>query len=220
MNIRKWIGLFIRTLILGGIISLVASFFVNSGEYINTLKEFDFLNLLGLIVWYIIYGFLFSVISQTGFFAYLFIHQFGLSLFRSFWPTVQILLVAFVLFDLVYFPYQGTNGEIKLYLFILMSAAILIYSLIIAKIKADQTHQRAFIPALFFMVVLTAIEWVPGLRTGEVDYALLMVITLLACNTYQLLKLHHLTKDDQSSKRETNHKSQRTKNLAKGHVKQ
>lgn len=220
MNIRKWLGLFIRTLILGGIISLVASFFVNSGEYINTLKEFDFLNLLGLIVWYIIYGFLFSVISQTGFFAYLFIHQFGLSLFRSFWPTVQILLVAFVLFDLVYFPYQGTNGEIKLYLFILMSAAILIYSLIIAKIKADQTHQRAFIPALFFMVVLTAIEWVPGLRTGEVDYALLMVITLLACNTYQLLKLHHLTKDDQSSKREINHKSQRTKNLAKGHVKQ
>lgn len=195
MNIRKWVGLFIRTLILGGIISLIVSFFVNSGEYINTLKPFDFINLIGLVVWYIIYGFLYSVISQTGFFAYMFINQFGLSLFRSFWPAVQLLLVAFVGFDLVYFPYHGTDGEISLYLLILMSAAILIYGLIVATIKAKQTHQRAFVPALFFMVVLTAIEWVPGLRTGEVDYALLMIITLLACNTYQLLKLHHLTRD-------------------------
>lgn len=193
MNIRKWLGLFIKTLILGGIVSLITSFFINSGEYLNSLKTTDFMNLTGLIIWYIIYGFLFSVISQTGFFAYMFINQFGLSLFRSFWPTVQLLLVGFVVFDLVYFPYQGTGGEIALYLLILMSLAILVYGLIVAKIKAKQTHQRAFIPALFFMVVLTAIEWVPGLRTGEVDYATLMIITLLACNTYQLLKLHHLT---------------------------
>lgn len=193
MNIRKWVGLFIRTLILGGVIGLIASFFINSGEYIDSIKAVDLMNLSGLIVWYIIYGFLFSVISQTGFFAYMFINQFGLALFRSFWPTVQLLLVGFVLFDLVYFPYQGTGGEISLYLFILMSLAILVYGIIVARIKANQTHQRAFVPALFFMVVLTSIEWVPGLRTGEVDYATLMIITLLACNTYQLLKLHHLT---------------------------
>lgn len=81
----------------------------------------------------------------------------------------------------------------SLYIFILMSLAILVYGLIIARIKAVQTHQRAFVPALFFMVVITAIEWVPGLRTGEVDFAAIMIITLLVCNTYQLLQLHKLT---------------------------
>ena len=57
-------------------------------------------------------GFTFSVISMTGYFAYLYIHRFGISLFRSFWPMIQILLIAFVLFDLVYFPYRGSDGEL------------------------------------------------------------------------------------------------------------
>src|SRR5699024_11666869 len=112
---------------------------------------------------------------------------------RSFWPTVQILLIVFALFDLVYFPYTATDGEFALYLLILMVVGILIYGLIISWIKAKETQQRAFVPALFLMVVMTAIEWIPGLRTGEVDYAALMIITLLACNTYQLLILHRLT---------------------------
>lgn len=193
MNIQKWIGLFIKTLILGGVVSLIVSFFIKSGEYTEFLKPFDFVNFSGVVIWYIIYGFLYSVISQTGFFAYLFVNQFGLSLFRSFWVPVQIVLIAFVLFDLVYFPYHGMNKEMSLYIFILMSLAILVYGLIIARIKAVQTHQRAFVPALFFMVVITAIEWVPGLRTGEVDFAAIMIITLLVCNTYQLLQLHKLT---------------------------
>lgn len=193
MNIRKWLGLFTKTLILGGIVCLVTSFIVSGGDYLDSIKAGEWLNLIGLVLWYTIYGFLFSVVSQTGFFAYMFINQFGLSLFRSFWPTTQLLIVAFVVFDLIYFPYIGTDGEIALYIFILISFAILIYSIIIAHIKAKQTHKRAFVPSLFFMVVLTAIEWVPGLRTGEVDHATLMIITLLACNTYQLLKLHHLT---------------------------
>lgn len=193
MNFRKWLGLFIKTLLLGGLVSLIVSFFTNSSEYGEFLKPFDFINVGGVVIWYIIYGFLYSVISQTGFFAYLFINQFGLSLFRSFWAPVQLVLVGFVVFDLVYFPYHGTNKEMPLYLFILTSAGILAYGLFIAWIKAKQTHQRAFVPALFFMVALSAIEWVPGLRTGEVDYAVIMIITLLACNTYQLLQLHHLT---------------------------
>ena len=198
MNSRKLVGLFLKTLLIGAIVSLVVSFIVNNAEYMEVLQPFDLFNLFGVVAWYVIYGLLFSVISQAGFFAYLFVNQFGLGLFRSFWPTVQLLLIAFAVFDLVYFPYKGTDGEIALYLLVLMAAAILAYGLIIARIKARETHQRAFVPALFFMIVITSIEWVPGLRTGEVDYALIMILSLLACNTYQLLILHRLSGNDTS----------------------
>lgn len=193
MNTRKLVGLFMKTLAIGAIVTIIVSLFVNKEAYIDNLKPFNWFGLFGLMLWYGVYGLLYSIISQAGFFAYLFINRFGLGLFRSFWPTTQVLLIAFVLFDLIYFPYKATDGSVALYWFILMSAALLIYGLIIAKIKADQTHKRAFIPTLFLMIVMTAIEWVPGLRTEGTDYAWLMIMALLACNTYQILILHKLT---------------------------
>ncbi|WP_188456411.1 KinB-signaling pathway activation protein [Virgibacillus oceani] len=196
MNSRKWVRLFLTTLAIGGAAGIITSFFVKTASYTKWLNPFDFMELLGLLIFFMGLGFVFSLVSQTGFFAYLFINQFGLGLFRTFWPTVQVLLIAFVAFDLVYFPYNAADGEGSLILYIVMAAAILIYGWIIAKIKASQTNQRAFIPALFLMVVMTAVEWVPGLRTSGTDYAWLMIVPLLACNTYQLLVLHRITKTD------------------------
>ncbi|WP_319418016.1 KinB-signaling pathway activation protein [Virgibacillus necropolis] len=180
-----------------GIAGLITSFFVKTASYTSVLNPIDSFELLGVVLFFLGLGFVFSLVSQTGFFAYLFINQFGLGLFRSFWPTVQMLLIAFVVFDLVYFPYNSTDSEGSLIAYILMAAAILVYGLVIAKIKAKQTNQRAFIPALFLMVVMTSVEWVPGLRTSGTDYAWLMIVPLLVCNTYQLLVLHRLTNPEQ-----------------------
>lgn len=196
MNTRKFVGMFMRTLLIGGVVTLITSFFVKFSEYKASFVAQDWLDLLGLIIFFIGLGLVFSVISQAGFFAYLFIHRFGLSLFRSFWPMVQLLLIGFVVFDLIYLPYKAAEGSIPLYLLILMSFGLLVYGIIIANIKAKQTHPRAFVPALFLMVVMTAIEWVPGLQASGTDYAWLMITSLLACNTYQLLILHHLTRTD------------------------
>lgn len=193
MNTRKLVRLFFTTLFLGGLVSLVTSFFLRYDLYLDNLKPFNFLGLIGLFYWYILYGFLYSIISQAGFFAFLFINRMGLSLFRSFWPMVQYALVAFVVFDLIYFPYQATKGDVALFWYILMSGAILAYGLFIANLKAKETNARAFAPALFLMVVMTTIEWVPGLQVEGTDYAWLMIFSLLACNTYQLLMLHRLT---------------------------
>jgi len=193
VNTRKLVRLFFTTLFLGGLVSLVTSFFLRYDLYLENLKPFNFLGLIGLFYWYTLYGFIYSIISQAGFFAFLFINRMGLSLFRSFWPKVQYALVAFVVFDLVYFPYQATKGDVALYWYILMSGAILVYGLFIANIKAKETNARAFAPALFLMVVMTTIEWVPSLRVEGTDYAWLMIFSLLACNTYQLLMLHRLT---------------------------
>lgn len=214
MNSRKLVGMFLKTLIIGGSVTLVTSFFVNFAEYRGAIESQDWLDLLGLIVFFIGLGLVFSVISQAGFFAYLFIHRFGLSLFRSFWSTVQLLLIAFVVFDLIYLPYRAVEGEIPLYLLILMSFGLLAYGLVIAQIKAKQTHPRAFVPTVFLMVVMTAIEWVPGLQASGTDYAWLMITSLLACNTYQILILHHLnrTDDNQASHAKNSNKQVRPSN--------
>lgn len=197
-----------RTLMIGGLVTLMTSFFVKFAEYKASLLAVDWLDLIGLLIFFFGLGLVFSVVSQAGFFAYLFIHRFGLSLFRSFWPMVQLLLVGFVVFDLIYLPYKAAEGSIPLYALILMSFGLLTYGIIIARIKAKQTHQRAFVPALFLMVVMTAIEWVPGLQASGTDYAWLMITSLLACNTYQLLILHHLTRpEDEQTKAKVEPKS-------------
>lgn len=200
MNTRKLVGLFFKTLFIGGIVAIVTSFFVKAEVYAENLSPFNWFGILGVILWYLLYGFLYSIISQAGFFAYLFINRFGLGIFRSFWPTVQILLIAFVVFDLIYFPYQATKGDVSIFWYVLMSGAILAFGLLIAKIKADQTNRRAFIPTLFLMVVMTTIEWVPGLRTEGTDVAWLMITSLLACNTYQILVLHKLQEPSPAKK--------------------
>ncbi|WP_077324001.1 KinB-signaling pathway activation protein [Virgibacillus siamensis] len=202
MNSRKWVGLFLKTLLIGAAAGLITSFFVKTESYAKILNPIDFMELSGLVIFFIGLGLVFSVISQTGFFAYLFINQFGLGLFRTFWPTVQVLLIAFVVFDLIYFPYNASDGDVSLFLYILMAAGILAYGWLIAKLKARATNQRAFIPALFLMVVITSVEWVPGLRTSGSDYAWLMIIPLLACNTYQLLVLHKITKSAEDAKKD------------------
>ncbi|HLS59858.1 MAG TPA: KinB-signaling pathway activation protein [Virgibacillus sp.] len=206
MNSRKVVELFFKTLLIGGVVGLVTSIFVKSSLYAGSFNPLDIKNLLVLIAWYFVYGLLYSVVSQAGFFSYLFINRFGLSIFRSFWPTVQLLVIAFVLFDLVYFPYQATKGDVSIIWYILMTAAILAVGIIVSTIKAKQTNRSAFVPALFLMVVMTAIEWVPGMRTEGTDYATIMIITLLACNAYQLLALTRLSKVDGKAKKnnETN----------------
>jgi KinB signaling pathway activation protein len=184
---------FFTTLIIGGVTGLITSFFVKAEAYRSNLNPFDFMELLGLVVFFLGIGFVFSMVSQTGFFAYLFVNRFGLSIFRSYWPTVQIVLVAFVVFDLIYFPYKATEGTVSLFWYIIMSFAILAYGWFISEVKAQETNRSAFAPALFLMVVMTTLEWVPGLQAKGTDYAWLMIIPLLACNTYQLLALHRLT---------------------------
>ena len=195
MNSRKVVNLFLKTLAIGGLVGLVVSFFVNvNGSYTENLDPFNFFGLIGVMLFFIGHGLLYSAVSQTGFFAYLYVHRLGLSIFRSFWPIVQIVLIAFVVFDLIYFPYKNSEGDVSILWFILAAAALVIYGWIIAKIKAKETKKHAFIPALFFMVAITVVEWVPALRIGLIgsDFSLIMIITLLACNTYQLLILHRL----------------------------
>ncbi|AEH46229.1 KinB-signaling pathway activation protein [Parageobacillus thermoglucosidasius] len=196
MNSRKWVRLFLTTLAIGGITTAVIGVILNWGEYEKLFLRMDVLEFAAVLMWHIGVGFIFSIISQMGFFAYLTIHRFGLGVFRSasLWNSVQIVLILFVLFDLVYFRYQvfAVKGE-SVVGYILIALFILLAGLVVAYVKSAQTNRGAFIPALFFMVVVTVIEWFPALRINDKDWLYLMLFPLLICNAYQLLILHKLT---------------------------
>ncbi|WLR54994.1 KinB-signaling pathway activation protein [Mesobacillus subterraneus] len=193
MTSRNWVHLFLTTLVVGAVTTAVVGFIVRWNEFQQLLSDFNILEFLSILVWLMGVGLIFSILSQMGFFAYLTVHRFGLGIFKSLWNAVQVLLIVFVLFDLVYLRYDvfAESGE-SIMSYIVLAAIVLVAGLTVAFMKVKQTNNEAFIPALFFMVVVTVIEWVPVLRVNEHSWLYLMLFPLLACNAYQLLVLHKL----------------------------
>jgi KinB signaling pathway activation protein len=201
---RNWVKLFLTTLMVGGLTTAIVGFVIRWREFLPYFTEFKIMNIISAIIWLIGMGFLFSVISQLGFFAYLTVHRFGLGIFKSvhLWNAVQVILIIFALFDLVYLRHETfANKGDSLISYMIPAAILLVFGLIIAWIKMKQTNREAFIPALFFMVVVTIIEWVPVLRVNEKNWLYLMVVALIACNAYQLLILHKLNQQSQEQRK-------------------
>jgi KinB signaling pathway activation protein len=198
---RYVVQLFMSTLLVGGLSTGVLGFIVRWDEFQPYFTDFDIPKILSTLFWLFGVGLIFSVVSQMGFFAYLTVHRFGLGIFKSakLWNAVQIVLIAFVLFDLVYFRYKAFEGGIVPYF--IDALILLIVALVVAYVKAKQTNKEAFIPALFFMIVVTVIEWVPVLTVNDDSWVYLMVFPLLICNAYQLLMLHKLLQKSQQEKK-------------------
>lgn len=217
---RIWVRLFMTTLLIGGITTAIVGFIINWNEYVHYFIDLKIINILSALFWFVLWGILYSVISQMGFFAYLTVHRFGLGIFKSvsLWNGVQAVLILFVLFDLVYLRYEtfAQSGE-SLLPYIGLAVILLIAGLIVAWYKSKQTNREAFIPALFFMIVVTVIEWFPVLRVNEQSWVYLMLFALLACNAYQILILHKLNMQSQQERQriEGNRKQNKKSNPQK-----
>ncbi|MCM3719792.1 KinB-signaling pathway activation protein [Fictibacillus phosphorivorans] len=197
MKIKSWLFLFITTLLIG-IVSAIAVGLILKFPENSTAFEL-LLYIFGLIG----FGSLFSVFSQMGFFAYLTVHRFGLGIFKShrLWNGVQLILIAVVLFDLFYLRYTSFYKEgDSITNYILIPLAILVYGLIIAYFKVKQTSNVAFIPTLFFITVVTILEWVPVLKENNSLSLWMGFVPLLLCNTYQILMLHRLLQKNNQKK--------------------
>jgi KinB signaling pathway activation protein len=206
---RNWVKLFLTTLAIGGLTTALVGFIVRWSEFQPYFTEFKITDILSTTIWLIVMGFLFSVVSQMGFFAYLTVHRFGLGIFKSawLWNGVQLILTVFVLIDFVYLRYVSfaKSGD-SILPYIGLAFFILIISLAVAFFKMKQTNKGAFIPALFFMIVATIVEWMPVLRVNERSWLFLMMSALLACNAYQLLILHKLNARSEAKNRPLSHK--------------
>jgi len=192
VNSRKVVYLFFTTLLIGSISGAIVGTIIDW----SVLIEDGFVNLLVGIIWLLGISAAFSLISQMGFFAYLTLHRFGLGLFKShqLWNKVQVVVIAFVYFDLIYFRYIAFAGENETILhYAVMPTLLLLYGIVIAYFKMKDTNQGAFIPALFFIFVVTTIEWVPALTVNDPKWLWIYLTPLLIANTWQLLILHRLT---------------------------
>lgn len=190
MNIKNWVKFYLHTLLIGGIVTNITGFIVQWDKYQPFFVSFDIAEIGMVALWLVGLGLIFATISQMGYFAYLTIHRFGLGFFRSLWNPVQVVLIAFVLFDFVYLRYNSFASENEsVWPYVLVALFLLLIGIVIGYLKANQSNKSTFIPAVFFIVCATIIEWFPVLRANDSDWLHLMLYPLLICNAYQLLIL-------------------------------
>ncbi|WP_347548062.1 KinB-signaling pathway activation protein [Pseudalkalibacillus hwajinpoensis] len=199
MKTRNLVYLFFSTLLIGSTAGMITGIILDWPQYWTDLKNGELVSFLIVMLWLLGVSSIFSLISQMGFFAYLTIHRFGLGIFKSarLWNIVQIILIAVALFDLVYFRYAvfAEAGE-SVVGYVLIAVFLLLVGLGAAYIKQKETNKQAFIPALFFIVVVTILEWIPGLQSNDPKWLWLIFIPLLVSNVWQLLTLHRLIGKD------------------------
>ncbi|MGG0644046.1 KinB-signaling pathway activation protein [Sporosarcina gallistercoris] len=221
MTIRNWMKFFIRALLLGGVITGLVGLIVRWDFFYSYLSTGEYFQFIGALLWMVFLGFTMSVIAQMGFFAYLSIHQFGVNLFRTLtlWNWVQLLLIVIVLFDLVFFRFRLTSEDTgRTVLYMVLLAILVGTAVVTAWYKAQWTKKHILISALFFMIVITTIEWLPALmvRNGEVDtWVTIMLFPLVAVNAYQLLALPKYNRKSDEDKRKLDaRKAERRKQKA------
>src|SRR6185312_3586672 len=129
VTIRNWVKFFFNALIIGGIVTAVIGLIVRWEFFSQYLASGEIWQFIGALLWMVFLGFTMSVVAQMGFFAYLTVHQFGVNMFKTLtlWNWVQLLIIAIVLFDLVFFRFRLTSddtGRTMLYLTLLASLVI------------------------------------------------------------------------------------------------
>ncbi|MCR6098217.1 KinB-signaling pathway activation protein [Salipaludibacillus agaradhaerens] len=191
MNSRKVVFLFNSTFIMGTSAGFIIGLLLDWQTHISDMANLSF----GGVVMVAITAAIWTVIAQMGFFAYLTIHRFGLGIFKSvsLWNKVQIVLIVFALFDLMFFRHYffAAEGE-SMRGYAVMPLMLLAYGLIVAYVKRKETERTAFVPTVFFIVVVTTIEWIPALRENDVTFMINAIVPLLVANTWQILVLHRL----------------------------
>lgn len=193
VNSRKVVFIFWSTLFISSVCGGIVGVFLNWDVYVGN----GMTNFIVGVIWMIGLGAAISVVAQMGFFAYLFLHRFGLGLSKThtLWNRIQWILIVFVYFDLVYFRYvaYAKEGE-SFFGYMIVPTLLFVYGVLIAWVKARETNQVAFVPALFFMFVITTIEWIPALVANDAKWLAIYITPLLVANTWQLLLLHRLIK--------------------------
>lgn len=192
MKVQGFLRLFWTTLVFGTLFGFLMNLLANPGYLVSQSWE--------AIVTALSYSSTWTGISMMGFFAYLIIHRVGLDLFRGprLWNRVQVLLIAFAIFDAVYLRMLAFGND-HMWRYIGEMLVLLIVAWVVAASKAKQTNGSAFIPTLFLMTVITLIEWIPALQTtDEIPLLWPALATLVFANAYQVLMLHRFQQTGQA----------------------
>ncbi|WP_341321818.1 KinB-signaling pathway activation protein [Solibacillus sp. FSL H8-0523] len=222
MTIRNWIKFAFWAVVIGGLVNAVASLIIRWDFYQPYLANGEIVEFLAAIIWNFVLGATMSVMAQAGFFAYLTLHQVGVNIFRSLtlWNWVQVVLIIIVLVDIVVFrfaPGAETAGDWVIYGILLM---VLVGAAIFTAIKKVKMTQKphVLISTMFFMVVVTSLEWIIALmgRQDNIDvYVALLLFPLLAVNAFQILMLPKYNAQSESDRKKLEKRRKARKEAAK-----
>ncbi|WP_010269247.1 KinB-signaling pathway activation protein [Paenibacillus senegalensis] len=137
-----------------------------------------------------------AIISLVGFLANLFARYYFIGIFKNrkgVWTGLQIFFILLAVGDLFYLRYKhfAAPGE-SMTGYLIMPLAILAVGIIVALWKSQLTNGQAFIPTLFFMVVLTILEAIPAFQANDLFFTFYMLALLLIGNAWQILIFHKL----------------------------
>ncbi|MEC0243973.1 KinB-signaling pathway activation protein [Paenibacillus dokdonensis] len=197
MNLKNWSKLFIQTLLVGAIVSIITGFLLPySRESISFKDTSDILFYLLILFGF---GAMTSVYSQLGFFAYMILNYTAIGVFpRKAWQYIQFVLAILALLEVMFFrSFVGRENSSQM-ADMLLGIAILIVAVAVAYFKVRATNPSAWVPTIFFMTAITIVEMVGGLKINDNNATIFIVIPLLACNSYQILILHKLLKRKKS----------------------
>lgn len=197
MSLRKWARLFWKTVLVGAVGAVIAGLILQFST-----GSIQFKGAVDMLIYPVIllgYGALVSVYSQLGFFAYLTLNYMGIGVFkRKTWEYMQIALSALALLELMFFR-TFVGGEQNLTWDLTLGIGILITAVIVTYFKVKYTNIMALIPTMFFMLAVTILEIIGVLKIGVNNATVFIIIPLLACNAYQILTLHKVTRDEKKS---------------------
>lgn len=206
-------------LLIGGAVTGIAGIVIRWNFFRQFLAAGEISEFLAAFLWMIFLGFTMSVIAQAGYFAYLTLHQVGVNIFRTLtlWNWVQVVLIILIIVDLIVFRFAPGATNFNDWLFYGGLLIFLIFAAIATAVKKVQLTGKKYIliPSLFFMIVITCLEWIIALmgRQENIDtYVALLLFPLVAVNAYQLLELpKYNAKSDEDRKRLEQRRKERTK---------
>lgn len=191
MNLRNYGWLFGTTLLVGAVGGVVSGFLIGREELFSGTAAGFFVSMF----FNILFGLAISALAQLGFFAYMMLNYLALSILKngSLWKGIQVVLILFTFFDMVYLRYDKSFRGESIWPYLAEPVALLLVAIVTAYAKVNLTNRTAWIPTIFFMFVVTTVEWIPGLKENTVSI-IFMVVPLLFCNVWQVLNLQRLVK--------------------------
>lgn len=199
MRLKQMFVWFCSTLLLGTALAVII------GELVHLITGKPVLGELGSLL---LSGSATAAVTLLGFFSYLLFNLLfnGLVRNRKVYEGFQIILILIMIGNLVYMNMAKFSGE-SLGVHLLIPVLIVVVAAGTAWLKAKWTQASGFIPTLFFMIVATSLESISALNPpeGEVGIPLILyvVVVLLVCNAWQILRLHHWVREGEISRKKS-----------------
>jgi len=191
MTLKKFLYLFWTTMLVGAVSTIPIGVVIEYQAIAGSDRPW--LDLLVGMIWFAGAGILFSVVSQVGFFAYLVINSFGKDIFRGWlWPAIQVVLILLAVYDFAYLRQYFASEKQPFVTYLDLPLGLLAAAIVVAWLKVRATNRYAFIPTVFFMVIMTMVEWVPAVRGNNESSMFFMILPLFVCNTWQIMRLHRI----------------------------